>query len=103
MSEAQAKQERLGVTVMSAGSIFLAVIEFLDRPEPGDFIEADPDWYVTFNLVLHGAILLLLLAFLFRLPKMMADRPALRLPFLAMMLVGITAAAYVVGRDLGLV
>ena len=103
MAEAQAKQERLGVTVMSAGSILIAVMEFLDRPEPGQFIEAEPDWYVTFNFLLHGAILILLLAFLFRLPKMMADWPAMCLPFLAMMLVGITAAAYVVGRDLGLV
>ena len=72
-------------------------------PEPGAFVEADPDWYVTFNLVLHAAILVLLLFFLARLPKLAADRPGLRLPILGMMLVGIAAAAYVVGGDLGLV
>ena len=32
-----------------------------------------------------------------------ADRPGLRLPFTVMILVGIAAAAYVVGVDLGLV
>jgi hypothetical protein len=48
-------------------------------------------------------ILLLLLLSLVRLPRMTADRPALRGPFTVMVLVGIVAAAYVVGRDLGLV
>jgi hypothetical protein len=38
-----------------------------------------------------------------RLPRMTADRPNLRVPFTVMVLVGIVAAAYVVGRDLGLV
>lgn len=103
MSEAQAKQERMGAAVMSLGSIFIAIMEWIDRPEPGEFVEADPDWYVTFNAVLHGAILLLLLFALMRLPRMVADRPGLRGPFLAMILVGIVAAAYVLGRDFGLV
>jgi hypothetical protein len=103
MSEAQAKQERMAAVVMSIGSIFIAAMEFLNRPEAGEIVEADPDWYVMFNAALHGAILLLLLFALLRLPKMTADRPGLRMPFTGMVLVGIVAAAYVVGRDLGLV
>lgn len=103
MSEAQAKQERIGAVVMSIGSIFIAVMEWLNRPEPGEFVEAEPDWYVTFNLVLHGAILVLLIFSLTRLNNMLADRPSLRAPFTVMILVGIAAAAYVVGRDFGMV
>lgn len=103
MSEAQAKQERFGTAFMSLASVFIAAMEFLGRPGPDEFVEAEPDWYVTFNLVLHGAILVLLLLALLRLPKMTADRPGLRLPFTAMILVGIVAAAYVVGVDLGMV
>ena len=60
MAADQAKQERIGAIVMSLGSILIAGMEWLDRPEPGEIVEAEPDWYVTFNLVLHGAILLLL-------------------------------------------
>lgn len=103
MADAQPKQERMAATFMSVASIFIAGMEYIDRPEPGDFVEPEPDWYVTFNLVLHGAILVLLLLALLRLPKMTADRPGLRLPFTAMILVGIAAAAYVVGVDLGMV
>ena len=103
MSEAQAKQERMAAVVMSLGSIFIAAMEFLGRPEAGEFVEPDPDWYVTFTLVLHAAILALLLFSLLRLPRMTADRPGLRMPFTVMVLVGIAAAAYVVGRDMGLV
>jgi hypothetical protein len=103
MSQAQARQERFGTAFMSAASIFIAAMEWLNRPEPGELIEAEPDWYVMFNLALHGAILLLLLFSLARLPRMTADRPALRLPFTGLVLVGIAAAAYVVGRDLGLI
>ncbi|WP_374396121.1 hypothetical protein [Tabrizicola sp.] len=103
MSEVQAKQERMAAVVMSLGSIFIAAMEFLDRPAPGEFVEAEPDWYVTFQIGLHGVILLLLLFSLVRLSRMTADRPALRGPFTVMVLVGIAAAAYVVGRDLGLV
>jgi hypothetical protein len=103
MAEAQARQERFGAAFMSVGSVFIAAMEWLGRPEPGEIVEAEPDWYVMFNMALHGAILLLLLFALARLPRMTADRPALRLPFTGMILVGILAAAYVVGRDLGLV
>jgi hypothetical protein len=103
MADAQARQERMGAVVMSVASAFIAGMEFIDRPRPGDFVEAEPDWYVTFNLVLHGLILALLLFALVRLPRMTADRPGLRVPFTGMILVGIAAAAYVVGRDLGLV
>lgn len=103
MSEAQAKQERIGATVMSLASIFIAVTEWLGRPEAGEIVEADPDWYVTFNVGLHGAILVLLIVALVRLPGMVADRPTQKTPFLGMILVGILAAAYVLGRDLGLV
>ncbi len=103
MAEAQTRQERMGATVMSLASIFIAGMEWLQRPAPGDFVEPEPDWYVTFNLVLHGAILVLLLLALLRLPKMTADRPGLRLPFTVMVLVGIAGAAYVVGVDLGMV
>jgi hypothetical protein len=103
MAEAQARQERLGATFMSVASVFIAVMEYVDRPEPGEIVEAMPDWYETFNLVLHGAILALLLFALVRVPRMVADRPSLRVPFVLMILVGIAAAAYVVGRDLNLV
>jgi hypothetical protein len=95
VSEAQAKQERTGAAFMSLASIFIAVMEWVGRPEP--------DWYVTFNAALHGAILVLLIVALVRLPRMVADRPTLKTPFLAMILVGIVAAAYVLGRDFGLV
>ena len=103
MSDAQTKQERIGATVRSLASIFIAGMGWLDRPAPGEFVEAEPDWYVTFQVALHGIILLLLLFALARLPRMTADRPGLRLPFTVMVLVGIVAAAYVVGQDLGLV
>jgi hypothetical protein len=100
---AQAKQERFGAAFMSGASVLIAVMEYLDRPAPGEIIEAEPDWYVTFNAALHGAILLLLLFALIRLPGMTADRPGLRAPFTVMILVGAVAAAYVLGRDLGMV
>ena len=103
MAANQAAQERMGTTFMSVASVFIAAMEWLGRPGPDDFVEAEPDWYVWFNTALHGAILLLLLLALLRLPRMTADRPALRLPFTAMILVGIVAAAYVLGVDLGLV
>lgn len=103
MNEAQAKQERIAAIVMSVGSVLIAGMEWLGRPGPGDFVEADPDWYVTFNLVLHSAVLILLLFALVRLPRTTADRPGLRLPFTLMILVGLAAAAYVVGVDLGMV
>lgn len=103
MTEAQAKQERVAAVVMSVGSILIAAMEWLGRPAAGEFVEADPDWYVTFTLALHGAILILLVFALARLPKTTADRPDLRAPFTGMILVGILAAAYVVGRDFGLV
>ena len=103
MAEAQGKQERMAATFMSLASVFIAGMEYIDRPEPGEFVEAEPDWYVTFNVALHGAILVLLLLALLRVPRMTADRPGLRLPFTVMILVGIAGAAYVVGRDLGLV
>jgi len=103
MSKAQAKQERLGAAVMSVGSVLIAGIGFLTRPAPGEFVEAGPDWYISFTVILHAAILVLLLVSLVRLQKMTAEIPALRTPFLVMILVGLAAAAYVVGRDLGLV
>lgn len=103
MTEAQARQERIAAVVMSVGSVLIAGMEWLDRPAPGAFVEADPDWYVSFNVALHGAVLLLLLFALARLPKTTADRPNLRAPFTGMILAGIVAAAYVLGRDLGLV
>ena len=103
MAEAQGKQERMAAAFMSVASVFIAGMEYIDRPEPGEFVEAEPDWYVTFNVALHGAILVLLLLALLRVPRMTADRPGLRLPFTVMILVGIAGAAYVVGVDLGLV
>ena len=96
-------QERIAAVVMSAGSALIAATKWPSRPAPGEFVEADPDWYATFTVLLHGALLGLLLVALARLPKTAANRPGLRLPFTAMILVGIVAAAYVVGRDLGLV
>jgi hypothetical protein len=103
MAADQTGQERMGTTFMSVASVFIAGMEWLDRPAPGEIIEAEPDWYVTFNLVLHGAILVLLLVALVRLPRMTATRPGMRMPLTVLVLVGIAAAAYVVGRDLGLV
>lgn len=103
MAADQARQERIGAAAMSVASVAVAVMEWLSRPAPGDFVEPEPDWYVTFQLVLHGVILLLLLVALARLGRMTADRPGLRGLFLVMILAGILAAAYVVGRDLGLV
>lgn len=103
MATDQTRQERIGAVVMSLGSIVIAGMELSDRPAPGEIVEAEPDWYVTFQLVLHGVILLLLLVSLVRLPKMTAENTALRLPFTIMVLVGIVAAAYIVGRDLGMV
>lgn len=103
MAADQSRQERMAATFMSVASVFIAGMEYIDRPEPGEFVEAEPDWYVTFNVALHGAILVLLLLALLRVPRMTADRPGLRLPFTVMILVGIAAAAYVVGVDLGLV
>ena len=58
MAADQTRQERIGAVAMSFGSMFIAAMEWFDRPEPGELIEAEPDWYVTFNLALHGAILL---------------------------------------------
>lgn len=103
MASNSAGQERIGAIVMSFGSVFVAAMEWLDRPAPGEFEEMGPDWYMNFSTILHGAILLLLLFSLVRLPSMTADRPGMRMPFLAMILVGIAAAAYVVGIDLGMV
>jgi hypothetical protein len=103
VAEAQAKQERLAAVVASAASILVAGMEFASRPAPGDFVEAEPDWYVSFTAIIHGAILLVLLISLARLTRLTADRPGLRLPFLGMILVGIGAAAYVLGLDLGMV
>ena len=99
MTANQAGQERMAAAFASFASIFIAGMEYLGRPGSGDFVEPDPDWYVWFNLALHGAILVLLLFALARLPRMTADRPGLRVPFLEMILVGIAAAAYVVGVD----
>jgi hypothetical protein len=103
MAEGQGRQERMGAAFMSVASVFIAGMKWLDRPEPGEFVEAMPDWYVTFNLALHGFILVFLLFWLIRVPKMTADRPGLRGLFTVMILVGIVAAAYVVARDLGMV
>jgi hypothetical protein len=103
MAADQAKQERFGAVFMSVASVFIAGMEWLDRPEPGGFVEPVPDWYATFTLALHGAILALLVFALIRLPRMTAGQPGLRPVFLAMILVGIAAAAYVVGLDAGLV
>ena len=103
MAGESAKQEGFGAVVMSFGSVFVAAMEWMDRPAPGEFEEMGPDWYMNFSTLLHGAILVLLLLALVRLPSMMADKPGLRTPFLAMILVGIAAAAYVVGIDLGMI
>ncbi|MBN8632421.1 MAG: hypothetical protein J0L76_16395 [Rhodobacterales bacterium] len=103
MATDQSRQERIAAAFMSVASIFIAGMEWLKRPEPGGFVEPEPDWYVMFNVAVHGAILLLLLFALLRLPKMTADRPGLKLPFTVLILVGIVAAAYVVGVDLGMV
>lgn len=103
MAAHKARQERLGVTVLSIGALFLAAMGFLDRPEPGEIAEELPAWYMNFKAVLHGAMVIFLLVGLARLQGMTADRPALRLPLLLLMLAGVLGAAYVLGQDLGLV
>jgi ABC-type Fe3+-siderophore transport system permease subunit len=103
MAEARARQDRLGAVFVSIASVLVAVMEWAGRPAEGEFVEAEPDWYVTFTAFIHGAILLVLLIALARVGKMTADKPGLRLPFTLMILVGIAAGAYVLGRDLGLV
>jgi hypothetical protein len=102
MAQGQAKQERMAAIVMSGASIVLAGFAWLSRPEPGAFVEAEPDAYVLFQKVLHGAILLLLVVALTRLAKMTEERPGLRVPFLVMMVLGIAGAAYVVALDFNL-
>jgi hypothetical protein len=97
------RQERNGAVFMSSASVFIAGLKWLDRPAPGEIAEAQSGWYVTMTVGLHAAILLLLVLALTRIGRMTEDRPGLRLPFLLMILVGILGAAYVVGRDLGLV
>jgi len=103
MAANQSKQERNATLFMSFASIFIAGMEWLGRPAPGEIAEVGPDWYVTLTIALHGAILMLLLFALARLGRMTAETPTLRLPFLGLILVGIAGAAYVLGRDLGLV
>ena len=103
MAAAQPKQERNAAVFMSLASIFIAGMEWLDRPAPGEITEAGPVWYETFTLALHAAIAILLLIGLARLGRMTADAPGLRMPFLLLLLAGLAGAAYVVGRDLGLV
>jgi hypothetical protein len=103
MAPAQAKQERLAVMFMSGASALLAVFAYLGQPAPGEFVEAEPDAYVLFQKILHGAILLLLVLALTRLGKMTEERPGLRVPLLVMMLVGIAGAAFVVALDFNLV
>jgi hypothetical protein len=103
MAADPARQERIGITVLSLGSLLIATMEWLDRPAEGALVEALPAGHVAFNMVLHGAMLGLLLLGLARLRRMTADRPGRRGPFTLMILVGIAAAAYVVGVDLGMV
>jgi hypothetical protein len=97
------RQERLAAMFVSVGALFIAAMEWLSRPAPGDFVEADPDWYVMFNVVIHGAMLVVLMIFLARVGRLTAAQPGQRIPLTLLILVGIAAAAYVVGRDLGLV
>lgn len=103
MATDTARQERIAATVMSVGSLFMAAVGWIDRPDPGEIVERMPGWYEWFTILLHGAILVLLLVALARVGRMTADRPGLRGPFVLMILVGIAAAAYVVGMDLGVV
>lgn len=103
MATNSAKQERNAALFMSIASIGIAALEWLDRPAPGEIVEAEPDWYVTFTALIHGAILVLLLLALVRLGRMTAETPAMRAPLLVLILAGIAAAAYVLGRDLGMV
>lgn len=103
MSDAQARQERIAAAIMSVAAVGIAGMTWLDRPEPGASVEQVPDWYATFTLVLHGAILALLLVAPGRLSRMTTDRPSLRTAFMVMILAAILAAAYVVAVEIGLV
>ena len=102
MANTSARQERLGATVMSLGSVFMAVMKWIDQPAPGEIEEMGPDWYENFSLFLYGALVVFLLLSLLRLPAMTAERPGLRAPFAGLILVGIAAAAYVLAQELGL-
>lgn len=102
MTEAQAKQERLGVTVLAVGALFLAAMGWIERPEPGEIAEQLPGWYMGFKAVLHGGMLLLLLVGLARLRGMTETTPALRVPLTLLILAGVVGAAYVLGQDLGM-
>jgi len=103
MAESSAMQERIAALVMSGVSILMGGIKFLDKPDPDQLVELPPDWYMNFTLILHGVILLALLVSLARVGKMTEEKRGLRLPFLILILAGIVGAAYVVGRDLGMV
>jgi uncharacterized membrane protein len=88
---------------VSAGSVFVAGMTFFGARAPDAIAEAPPDWYVWFTAGLHGLILAFLLLFLAQLGRITAERPALRLPTLAALLVGIAAAVYVLAKDFNLV
>jgi hypothetical protein len=103
MARDMTRQNWLAALAVSAGSVFVAVLAYLDTPDPGTITEAMPDWYVWFTVALHGVILVFLLLFLAQLGRITADRPGLRLPTLLAILVGIVAAAYVLARDFNMV
>jgi hypothetical protein len=103
MAPAQAKQERMAAMFMSVASVFLAIFAYLGQPAPGEFVEAEPDAYVLFQKILHGAILLLLVFALTRVGKMTEDTPGLKVPLVVMALFGIVGAAYVVALDFNVI
>lgn len=103
MATDPSRQERTRALLTSLAAVFIAGMEWANSPAPGDFVEPDPVWYANFTIALHGLFLLFLLFNLARLNAMTADRPGLRLPILAAILVGVSAAAYVVGRDFGMI
>ena len=103
MARGGSGQNWIGALVVSAGSVAIALMTLLDSPAQGEMTEAVPDWYGWMTTGLHGIVLLFLLLFLAQTGRITADRPALRLPTLAAILVGIAAAAYVLARDFNLV
>lgn len=97
------RQERARAFLTSLAAIFIAGLAWANSPAPGAPVEPYPQWYASLTVALHGLFLLFLLFNLARLNAMTADRLGLRLPILVAVLAGLGSAAYVLGRDFGVI